>query len=408
MFFSCLLMVFLQASGIALAATLPDSEIQALNAYPNWVSSDCATSSNSSGSGVPVPTTGSLENKNAAIIWNYFTGKGLSAEQTAGFLGNWQSETMSTFDPSIVVGGGHSNSVPGPNMAYGLAQWMGGRQANLHAFAQKKGTQDSDLNTQLDFAWSELQGSYKSTVYDPLIKTKTVAAATWTILVYYESPGNYASNQTIRLNYANNWYGKFNGYTGSGTTGSSCSVVATTMGGAGPNGWDRTGPNAMIYYAQCDPKWASKPYGNGGSICDTGCGLTSMTMVIATLTNDPSITPDKMAIKYGSYHVSLGTNHALFPQAASDYGFKYENLGSNFNGVRDILKKGGLVIIGVNAGYFTTGGHLMVIRAMTSDQSEFYIADPADPNREGPYTPAFLTGTGSHEGNMGGLWGFYK
>jgi hypothetical protein len=49
--------------------------------------------------------------------------------------------------------------VPGSRGGFGLAQWTGPRRRQLEAFAQSRGTDVSDLNTQLDFLMTELQGS---------------------------------------------------------------------------------------------------------------------------------------------------------------------------------------------------------------------------------------------------------
>jgi hypothetical protein len=85
-------------------------------------------------------------------ITNYFRAKGLNDIAIAAILGRWQIE--SGLNPS---GPGAWN--PAEN-AYGLAQWEGGRRVALQEFARSRGTTESDLMTQLDFAWMELNGPY--------------------------------------------------------------------------------------------------------------------------------------------------------------------------------------------------------------------------------------------------------
>jgi N-acetylmuramoyl-L-alanine amidase len=92
--------------------------------------------------------TTSLEGKDRAEqIWNFLIGKGLSAEQAAGVMGNMSVETGGTFDPDIEQrdGGG----------GYGIAQWTGGRRTNLENEARKNDKAVSDLAFQLNYLYQE-------------------------------------------------------------------------------------------------------------------------------------------------------------------------------------------------------------------------------------------------------------
>lgn len=399
---------------------------------------------------------GSGTDKNLETILRYLTGKGLSLAAAAGIAGNIKVESASTFNPAIIQGGGFATAsyTPVDGVGFGLAQWtFSSRQGPLVAMAKAEHKSIIDLDLQMDYMWHEMTdmtlmlkrlnaikstskyGSASAPMAAAIIfhgRTDLIMSTATKEITDVNPPYGFeasAENGPGVVNHrgkpAESIYKTYKGkiQDGTGVAGvstdptdipnasSDCTSKAPTNGeGAGPNGWSSS---AMVYYAQCDPKWASKPYGSVSSICEGGCGLTSTTMILATLTGDKSITPDKMAIKYASFHVAGGTNHALFPKAASDYGLKDKDLGMNFDEVRSILKKGGLIIMGANAGYFTSGGHLMVIRAMTDDESKFYVADPAQPNssysatlgsREGPFTPEFLTG----QGNVATLWGIWK
>ena len=176
---------------------------------------------------------------------------------------------------------------------------------------------------------------------------------------------------------------------------------------AGPNGWDLKGAHAMISYEQTDPKWANKPYGNcsGATIASSGCGPTSAAMVVATLTNDSHITPLTIAQRFGQYHVcGSGSSYALFPAVAKAYNLKEQDLGMNLDAAARTIRSGGLVIILVR-GYFTSSGHFMVLRAITSDGNGFYISDPNSTTDEArSYSKQFLI----TQGGMAGLWGFSR
>jgi len=193
------------------------------------------------------------------------------------------------------------------------------------------------------------------------------------------------------------------GTLGNASTLDSCS--GATNNAAGANGWNLgNGPNSMVYFGQCDPKWADQPYGNPGqaSICASGCGITSLAMVIDTLKNKQE-TPLTLAKKYGAKYHTVGTDWSLWPVAASDYNLKMQDLGTDLNRTRDTITAGGLVIISVNPGAFTSEGHFMVIRAI-DDKGNFYLADPNNAGNKAagrgdtnntPYSADFLRTKGS-------------
>lgn len=89
---------------------------------------------------------------NETYVKEYLKNKGLNDMAIAGIMGNIQAE--SGFNSSA------ENSSSG---AYGLFQWLGSRKKSLKKFAEEKGTDISDIETQMDFFWNELQTSEKST-----------------------------------------------------------------------------------------------------------------------------------------------------------------------------------------------------------------------------------------------------
>lgn len=181
---------------------------------------------------------------------------------------------------------------------------------------------------------------------------------------------------------------------------------------AGELGWNIEGKNKMVTYNQTDPKYANHPYGKGkSSIVESGCGPTSLAMIVATLTGKTNITPVTLADKYGdTYHGDGGSQWTLFPVVAQDYNLNFQDLGKDLGKVPAIIKGGGLVLISVDTGYFTPNSHLMVIRAVTEDGTGFYLNDP---NGDGwgdhitetkPFDAKFLNG----EGALKHLWGYTK
>lgn len=88
---------------------------------------------------------------NQEKVWNFFKGQGFSDAATAGVMGNLMQESSTSINPTLKQSGG------GPGR--GIAQWTLGssRWNNLNRYARSKGTQWTDLQTQLEFMVKEMQ-----------------------------------------------------------------------------------------------------------------------------------------------------------------------------------------------------------------------------------------------------------
>ena len=153
----------------------------------------------------------------------------------------------------------------------------------------------------------------------------------------------------------------------------------------GPNGWEVTGANAMVLYNQLKAPWATQKYGVG-TIKECGCGPTSMAMIVATLTKDPSVTPKTMADFFaanGAQEPGCESNWGLFNSdspLAKKYGLTITNIGTDLTKVAAAVKSGSIVLMSQRTGYFTSGsGHILTIRGVTND-GNFLVADPASDN----------------------------
>lgn len=131
-----------------------------------------------------------------------------------------------------------------------------------------------------------------------------------------------------------------------------------------------------IYYQE-DPKWKNHPYPNCGYIEGCGCGPTSLAMIISTLKKDSSITPititNEMA-KRGQT-TSSGASWAAFTDIPQVYGLKSENIGNDIKKIKQALREGKFVVMSQDPGIFTTGGHIVALRGLTSDD-RILVADP--------------------------------
>lgn len=90
---------------------------------------------------------------NKQIVRDYLSEKGFNDLAIAGIMGNIQQE--SNFDTTA------TNSSSG---AYGLFQWFGIRKTALQNYAKKNNSDVSNINTQLDFFWEELNTTEKATL----------------------------------------------------------------------------------------------------------------------------------------------------------------------------------------------------------------------------------------------------
>lgn len=97
--------------------------------------------------------------RGAERMWNFFKNKGLSDIAVAGILGNARWE--SSFSPTARGKG----MGPGGSDAIGLFQWgENDRWKNLVNWARSQNLNPWDFDTQLKFAWYEMQNSEKSTI----------------------------------------------------------------------------------------------------------------------------------------------------------------------------------------------------------------------------------------------------
>ncbi len=142
------------------------------------------------------------------------------------------------------------------------------------------------------------------------------------------------------------------------------------------------GSIAVVYYNQMEEPWASHSYGGGTTIKSSGCGPTSMAIVLSTLTGttvDP-ITMADWSLKNGYRVYHAGTSRGLFPAAAKEWGVECEGLQKNSRKVVSALSSGRLVIAIMGPGDFTKQGHYIVLRGITED-GKIMVADPASRTR---------------------------
>lgn len=156
-------------------------------------------------------------------------------------------------------------------------------------------------------------------------------------------------------------------------------VGYTTNGTAIPRSIGR-----VIYYNQSDRRWARDDYSyedNGKTIQTSGCGPTTLAMVISTLSSNKNVRPDQLAplTKRLGYRAPKGTSHGAFTTIPERYGLESTKIKKNLSSIRAVLNKGGLVIVnGLDQRRdtpATDGGHIYLIQGIT-DKGQLVVADP--------------------------------
>lgn len=140
------------------------------------------------------------------------------------------------------------------------------------------------------------------------------------------------------------------------------------------------------YYCQKDyPTVPMIPEYPQYTIKSSGCGFTSMSIVVSSLTST-TIDPPAMVNKYGRayYSPGQGAYWSIVSGVSADYGLSCQELGTtNVQGIINSLKNGKLVVVLVGkggvgytgTGYYKGGGHFLVICGVTDD-GKFLLADP--------------------------------
>lgn len=125
------------------------------------------------------------------------------------------------------------------------------------------------------------------------------------------------------------------------------------------------------YYLQWDNRWA---YDNlyPTNIGISGCGPTSLSMIISRLTNT-LIYPNEMAQKASKFMNDGGMDWAFIDHISKEYNLKVTDINLDKDKMIKALEDGPL-LISVGRGYFTLYGHILVIDSYKD--GKFIINDP--------------------------------
>ena len=160
-------------------------------------------------------------------------------------------------------------------------------------------------------------------------------------------------------------------------------LVATSLAASSKTGEGNLyNGNTAINYLQTDPQWQDTEWARykGDSLANDGCGPTSTAAALATILQDPSITPKTIGDKYKT----SGTSTNLPFTAAKDAGLDVsDNIYTSEKSAFDaVLESGGGVIFKASEatprsdGIRYYGGHYIAILDHNPVTDEYTICDP--------------------------------
>lgn len=123
-------------------------------------------------------------------------------------------------------------------------------------------------------------------------------------------------------------------------------------------------PTVPLYLQQDYP---DTMYGSF-KITSHGCGITTLAMLASYMT-DTEQTPPEMCALYGEYSYVTGTDGIMFNNVPAEMGFYLIKKSHNDNEVKQAMLDGRLVVCVQNKGYWTRGGHYLVLEEMFEDET---------------------------------------
>lgn len=121
-------------------------------------------------------------------------------------------------------------------------------------------------------------------------------------------------------------------------------------------------PEVPLYLQQDYPyTW----YGNY-KISSHGCGITTFSM-LTTYMSDEEWTPPEMCDRYGNYSFSNGTDGMIFINEPSKFHYFFRERTYDSNEAKAALEEGYIVVSIQHKGYWTRGGHYILLEKLTED-----------------------------------------
>ena len=127
-------------------------------------------------------------------------------------------------------------------------------------------------------------------------------------------------------------------------------------------------PEIPIYLQQ---DFGNTMYGNY-KLRSHGCGITSLAM-LSTYMTDTELTPPTLCARYGRYCHSNGTDAMIFKYEPPVLGFYLKKQTFQPNEAKQALEDGYVVVSSQTKGYWTRGGHYIVLESI--DENGVQVRD---------------------------------
>lgn len=141
--------------------------------------------------------------------------------------------------------------------------------------------------------------------------------------------------------------------------------------------------DSVPLFVQWDKRWGYEKY-SGNFFAASGCGPTTLSMVVVYLTHNREASPIAVAkySKEAGYSVDgSGSSWTLISEGCRHYGVKAKTVALDESRMKAELDEGHPIVVNVGPGDFTDTGHFMVITGY--DDEGFSINDPNSIEKSG-------------------------
>lgn len=141
--------------------------------------------------------------------------------------------------------------------------------------------------------------------------------------------------------------------------------------------------DSVPLFVQWDKRWGYEKY-SGNFFAASGCGPTTLSMVVVYLTHNRDASPIAVAkySKEAGYSVDgSGSSWTLVSEGCRHYGVKAKTVALDESRMKAELDAGHPIVVNVGPGDFTDTGHFMVITGY--DDEGFSINDPNSIEKSG-------------------------
>lgn len=141
--------------------------------------------------------------------------------------------------------------------------------------------------------------------------------------------------------------------------------------------------DSVPLFVQWDKRWGYEKY-SGNFFAASGCGPTTLSMVVVYLTHNREASPIAVAkySKEAGYSVDgSGSSWTIISEGCRHYGVKAKTVALDESRMKAELDAGHPIVINVGPGDFTDTGHFMVITGY--DDEGFSINDPNSIEKSG-------------------------